>query len=157
MLNKGLLLASGGKRKLDGIWEITVGVWDSFYGKCTAGNDAKTGSMTCLDKQNPDLIIGTNNESFNHQNYFILRTRFIGAKTDYISFPKKHKPNLMDTKVYVHLKKGSDIISKSFLFKRNSGNSEEVDPMYPYLFTQEDVGRTYRMYIGPLNTPPPWL
>lgn len=154
-MNNKDLLPSGSQKKLDGIWEITVGEWSNFYGKCIAGNDATTGSMTCLDKQNPDWIIGTNNESFKHENYFILRTSFIGALYNYMSFPRVHEPNLSETAVYIHLKRGSEIISKAAHFDRNRSSVQGFDPEYPYLFTEDDVGKTYRMYIGPLDTPPP--
>lgn len=154
MLNKEMLLV-GGQQKNDGIWEITVGEWDSFCGKCVAGNNDTAGKMLCLDKQNPDHVIGTNGESFEHQNYFILRSRFIGMLSDYLSFPKIHSPNLSDTTIYIHLKKGSDIISKSAYFDLNQTNTSNFFPIEPYLFTQEDVGKTYRIYMGPLDSPPP--
>ena len=131
--------------------------WDSFCGKCIAANREDSGKMVCLDKQNPDLIFGTNNEYFEHQNYFILRSRFIGMLDEYLSFPTIHDPNLSDTTIYIHLKKGSDVISKSVYFDLNHSNSSSFFPTEPNLFTQEDVGKTYRIYMGPLATPPQWL
>ena len=113
--------------------------------------------MTCLDKQNPDWIVGTNNESFEHENYFILRTSFRGVLYNFISFPRVHKPNLSKTTVYIHLKKGSEIISKAAHIDRGFSSVQGFDPEYPYLFTEDDVGKTYRMYIGNLSSPPPWL
>ena len=154
MLNKEMLLA-GGQQKNDGIWEITVGAWDNFCGKCIAANREDSGKMVCLDKQNPDLIFGTNNEYFEHQNYFILRSTFVGMLNDYLGFPKVHKPNLSDTTIYIHLKKGSDVISKSAYMDLNRSNTEEIYPSTPTLFNEEDIGKTYRIYMGPLATPPP--
>lgn len=153
---KDMLLA-GGQQKNDGIWEITVGAWDSFCGKCIAANDDVTGKMLCLDKQNPDLIFGTDNEYFEHQNYFILRSRFVGMLNDYLGFPKVHKPNLSGTTVYIHLKKESEIISKSAFIDINQSNTVEIYPSKPTLFDEEDIGKTYRIYMGPLATPPQWL
>lgn len=151
MFNKNLLL-SGSQKKLDGIWEITVGSsFSSYYGKTTNSNsDPKSGIATKLDPQ--DYIVGSNGESFLANNLLMLRSYYgKGIYYDEMSFHGGHTPNLAETTLFVHVKKDSGIVTQDFYFDLNRGSCQNHAIK---LFSSSDVGKTYRMYIGPLDTPP---
>lgn len=146
MLKKDLLL-SGGKQKLDGIWEITVGRSGSNYGY-------SKGSYGIVNKLDPSPFIrGTNEEAFSELFSIKQDPPSGSAKNVYMAFSDIHEPNSQETYVFVHVKKGADILSAQFMFELDFSGVRERGNLFNY----SDVGKTYRMYIGPLDTPPPWL
>lgn len=154
MLNKGLLLASGGKEKLDGIWEITVGGWTSggtqYYGY---GSQVSWGGDALIKINKDSQVLGTNGETFEPK-IIDLQTTAVTSRLNQLTFSDFHSPNYTDMEVYVHIKKPSGISSHTFYFDLNFTYSFIG---YPAMFTSSDVGNTYRVYIGNRNTPPPWL
>lgn len=74
------------------------------------------------------------------------------AKNVYMAFSGIHEPNLQETYVFVHVKKGVDILSAQFVFDLNRYTFRTRGDLFNY----SDVGKTYRMYIGNLSSPP-WL
>lgn len=151
MLNKGLLLASGSKEKLDGIWEITVGGWTSggtqYYGY---GSQVSWGGDALVKINEDSQVLGTNGESFEPK-IISLRTTAVTSRLNQLDFSAFHSPNDSDMEVYVHIKKPSGISSYAFYFDINFMYSFIG---YPAMFTSSDVGNTYRVYIGNRNTPP---
>ena len=142
---------SGGEKKLDGIFEIIVGTSDVFAGKISNTNtDPKKGIITKLDPQ--EYILGTNKESFLFMPSLFLRS-YYGTDLSYDSFESSfnHEPGLSKTTVYVHVKKDTEMVTQFFDFARIGSTSRNYATK---LFSKADSGKTYRMYIGPLDTPP---
>ena len=154
MLNKGLLLASGGKEKLDGIWEITVGGWTlggtQYYGY---GSQMSWGGDSLIKINKDSQVLGTNRETFEPKIVRLLTTA-VTSRLNNLDFSAFHSPNNSDMEVYVHIKKPSGIFSYAFYYDLNFNYSSIG---YPAMFTSSDVGNTYRVYIGNQNTPPSWL
>lgn len=156
MLKKDLLL-SGGKQKLDGIWEITVGTLksNSAYETDTYGYNMFQGFGTVVQKDPIGKVLGTNGESFSFlagcSSYATTGYPGYAPKTT-LNFDEKHLPNLSDTVVYLHIKKGTQVYSLTFYYDLNVRLCINEELM---LFNADDLGKTYRMYIGPLDTPPP--
>lgn len=147
MLNKGLLLASGNKEKLAGIWEITVGKSSSNYGY-------SNGSYGSVNKLDPSPFIqGTNDEHFMELTAIKQDPSSGSTKKVYMAFSDIHEPNSQETYVFVHVKKRADILSAQFIFELDYSSIRTRGDLFNY----SDVGKTYRMYIGPLETPPSWL
>ena len=80
---------------------------------------------------------------------------YYGTDLSYDSFESSfnHEPGLSKTTVYVHVKKDTEMVTQSFDFARIGSTSRNYDTK---LFSKADSGKTYRMYMGPLDTPP-WL
>lgn len=144
MFNNDLLL-SGGEKKLDGIWEITVGNSGSNYGY-------SKGSYGSVNKLDPSpFIYGTNEEAFSELSSIKQDPPSGSAKNIYLSFSLHHEPNLTNTEVFVHVKKENAIFSSGvFYFDLNRSSCRTSGDLFNY----SNVGKTYRMYIGPLDTPP---
>ena len=162
MLNKGLLLASGGKEKLDGIWEITV-AYNSPYLGATFGEDTSFGSkygtlkrignfnsITCTNgsvfTEDSDGFLITGFHTYDHPNNNLLYDR--------IAMGGSPNPRV-SCLFYVHIKKTQEITTHLITFAGGFYIGDNNNA--PYMFSLSDVGKTYRMYIGPLETPPPWL
>lgn len=148
--NKKLLLAGKTIDTTKGIWEITVGQNPgvSQYGWYVGGY----GSIIKLFNDNK--IYGTNGEYWTVESFTRISSN--PKIREDLLFSEIHMPNLSETTIYVHLKKGSDIYSKTYV--------ADINDRYPYvtevmvnLFNSSDLGKTYRMYIGNLSSPPPWL
>lgn len=174
MFNKDLLL-SGSQKKLDGIWEITVGVYldDDGYGtqlnRYGFSDSLKVGNLKKLDPEN--YIFSTNNErwSLNYKvgigikNLYSARSRSVYRRIedsfDFISLSQRL--NSSDTVVYVHLKSDTGIRSKGFFYDLNQYTArftytapDSTSWAEAALFQPNDLNKTYRMYIGPLDNPP---
>ena len=173
MFNKDLLL-SGGKKKLDGIWEITVGVYldDDGYGTQLnrygySNFSVKFGSLKRLYPES--FVFGTNGESWDLnigvgiQGLYSARSRSTYRTiTDNFNFVNRNqRPNLSDTTVFIHLKSDTGIRTAGFYYDLNAYTSslrhtapDSITWAADALFQPSDLNKTYRMYIGPLDTPP---
>ena len=151
MLNNKFVLSAFSRRKNDGIFMITVG---------ESSNDMVNTVTKCLDTKNPNKIFCTNDEYFLHNNDFSLKDTFIGVNEINLKFQEIHQPNHQDCYVYIHIKKDLGIVSKHFYFDLNRSQSIAEDQGADsnlHLFEPTDKGKTFRVYIGSIETPPPWL
>ncbi|MBM6928183.1 hypothetical protein [Parasutterella secunda] len=150
MLNNDLLLC--GQKSLDGVWEITVGhSLDSNYPTNHYGwYNSYRGSITQLHK---DSYIHTiEGHSFPVEALKSLESVYYadGNTSDRIDL-KPLYTEVEDDSLYVHVKKGSSVASAKLAF---TGSALQAEAEPARLFNSSDVGKTYRVYIGPKATPP---
>ena len=121
MLNKEMNMM-GEEQKLDGIWEITVGIRkdEDSYMSDSYGYNTFQGYGNVIWKDPIDRIFGTNDESFltlaGCSSYSAD-----GSPRTILNFGEIHIPNRAGTNLYLHIKKDSQIYSLTFFMTLTSG------------------------------------